>query len=190
VPKTVYNGRELSRWRTQSSDQTEGGTETGPYVEPKVVKKRAQVPILKGAKMQLTLRSLRRRGKRTMPTQIEAFEPSGEHNAPPPIVLTITKAVDIDTSYTCFINTNWNGCLVVYAQTATQRPLPDAIRHDLLARGYALAVARCAEKMEFGQDKTYHVQQIQGVFSRRCGTPAHVHEIRNSFDLLPPVIKE
>ena len=122
-----------------------------------------------------------------MQTQIE---PLGERSAPPPIVPTITKAVDIDTSYTCVINTNWNGCLVVYAQTATQCPLPETIRQDLLARGYALAVARCAEKMEMGQDKTYHIQQILGFFSRRCGTPDHVHEMGDGFDLLPPLIKK
>lgn len=122
-----------------------------------------------------------------MPRQID---PVGEQNAQLPIFPTITKAVDTDTSYTCILNTHWNGCLVVYTQTATQCPLPDAVRQDLLARGYALAVARCAERLEIGQDKTYHMQQIQGFFSRRCGTPDHVHEMGDRFDLLPPVMKE
>jgi hypothetical protein len=122
-----------------------------------------------------------------MPTT--SIELSDGQNDPLLIVPAITKAIDTDTSYTCFMTTDWNGCLVVYAQTAIDPSLPDALRADLLARGYALAIARCEEKAETGQDKTYHIQQIQGFFSRRCGTPEHVREIGDGFDILPPVMK-
>lgn len=119
-------------------------------------------------------------------TSIELF---GRQNDPLLVVPTITKAIDTDTSYTCFTTPNWNGCLVVYAQTATDPSLPDPLRADLLARGYALAIARCEEKVEIGQDKTYHIRQIQRFFSRRCGNPDQVHEIGGDFDILPPVMK-
>ena len=122
-----------------------------------------------------------------MPTT--SIEPFGQQNDPLLIAPAITKAIDTDTSYTCFMTTDWNRCLVVYAQTAMDPSLPDALCADLLAGGYALAIARYEEKVETGRDKTYHIQQIQGFFSRRCGNPDHVHEIGGGFDILPPVMK-
>lgn len=109
----------------------------------------------------------------------------GEYLSPPSTAPTITKSLNLDTRYLCFIDADWNGSLIVYAQTASDPPLPQTLQQDLLSHGYAIAVARYQHNVNNGHDKAYHIQNIQDFFARRCGKPCHVYEVEGGFEDLP-----
>jgi hypothetical protein len=89
----------------------------------------------------------------------------------------IAKAIDEDTCYRCFLAGNWNGELVVYAQVATTPGMSAVLRDHWLAQGYAIAIASYVPAEHSRRDRAYHLRQVQGLFSRRCGQPQSVHEI-------------
>lgn len=91
---------------------------------------------------------------------------------------TITKAIDSDTRYTCFLPPDWKGRLVVYPQPSSHPPLSDSLFQEWLSQGYALAIARYLKKVHLGQEDQddHHLQQLLGFFTRRCGTPRQVYK--------------
>ena len=89
----------------------------------------------------------------------------------------IAKAIDEDICYRCFLAEDWNGELIVYAHTATDFKMSAGLRENWLAQGYAVAIASYAQAEDSRRDRAYHLQQIQGLFSRRCGQPQVVYEI-------------
>ena len=87
---------------------------------------------------------------------------------------TITKSIDSDTRYTCFLPPDWNGCLVTYTQLSSSSLLLDALCQEWLSQGYALAIAQFPETQL--NRVNHHRQQLQSFFVKRCGTPRQVYE--------------
>ena len=110
---------------------------------------------------------------------------TGESLSPTAIAPTITKSLDPDTRYMCFLNTGWNGRLIVYAQATTDPPLPQNVQQDLLSHGYAIAVAHYRQKTDASHDRPYHTQNIKDFFTKRCGRPCQVYEITGGLEDLP-----